>query len=66
MGGGGGKGALLEILNGGDPSRSPNPKSVSDQKRHFFTPVFRLGVYNPFQFSEPVSTEEIMRVIIIT
>ena len=34
-------GVLLGILGGGEPSGSPNPSPISDQKCHFPSPVFR-------------------------
>ena len=34
------------------PPSSSNPYPISDQKKKFSTPVFRLGLQNPYPFSD--------------
>ena len=43
---------LLGIVGGDVPPASPNPDPISDQKMPFPTPVFRLGLKNPYPFSD--------------
>ena len=48
-------GVHLGILGGGEPPGYPRPPPISDQKMSFFAPFFRLGLQNPYPFSNLAS-----------
>ena len=51
---GGGGGVFPGIFRGAVPPGSLNPNPISALKMLFSTPVFRLGVLNPYPFSDLV------------